>query len=115
MTEALHWAYTQEGVSDIWRFWGNSPDKFNIDELVAFLNTLPDESATKKKVFKHKASLDVMVFAMVFDAIRELHMALAKKKLKDKDRLFTMLSEQKIESKEDLDDFMKQAKKTLKS
>lgn len=113
MTEAINWSLTQEGVSDLRRFWNGRPTDFHIDELVAFFNTLPDESSTKKAVNKYKASLDVMVSALVVDSINELHMALARKKMKDSDRLFNLLSEKDIENKEDLDDFMKRAKKKL--
>lgn len=91
MTAAINWSLTQEGVSDLRRFWNGRPTDFHIDELVAFFNTLPDEAATRKAVLGYDVSLNNMLTALIVDSIHELHMALARKKMKDSDRLFKSL------------------------
>lgn len=111
MTAAINWALTQEGVSDLRRFWNGKPTDFSIDELVAFFNTLPDEAATRKAVLGYDVSLNNMLTALMVDSIRELHMALARKKLKDSDRLFKSLNGSEAEKD---DRFERMAQQVMK-
>lgn len=111
MTSAIDWSLTQEGVSDLRRFWNGRPTDFNIDELVAFFNTLPDEAATRKAVLGYDVSLNNMLTALMVDAIREMHMDFARKKLKDSDRLFKSLNGSEAEKD---DRFEKMAQQVMK-
>ena len=111
MTDAINWSLTQEGVSDLRHFWNGKPTDFSVDELVAFFNTLPDEAATRKAIFGYDVSLNNMLTALIVDSIHELHMALARKKLKDSDRLFKSFDGSEAEKD---DRFEKMAEQVMK-
>lgn len=93
------------------RFWNGRAADFETDELVAFFHTLPDEAATRKAVLGYEVSLNTMMNALMVDAIRELHMGFAKKKLKDDQRLFSSLDGTSSREKKEMEKIKEQYKK----
>lgn len=59
-----------------------------MDELIAFMDTLPDESATNRSYADSEVSLNTLINAQILDVLRQIGSGLGGKKL-SKDKLLS--------------------------
>ena len=96
------WSRTLPGISDLRRFWHvrpwqYDPSAYTIEELVAFHENLPMESATMVAGGEYIVSISEMLQAMTIDAIRQLGLGLGGKKLQPRDSTVEMLSRKNLQ------------------
>lgn len=102
-----------EGVSDLRRFWNGRSQDFTCAELVAFMATLPDESATSKVATDSEVGIETLLLASILDTLRQTASGQAGKKF-PKDKLIApSLSRESRRKKEKDRELVERLKKSL--
>lgn len=76
-------------MSDLRRFWQAKPEDLSMDDLLAFFDTLPSNSATKRKQMGVTEDFDTFLLSVIADRVTQNTYSRAGKKLPEKARMST--------------------------
>lgn len=113
MMMALWWIGTKEGVSDLRRFWGGRSDDFTIDEIVSFMDTLPDESSTNRATSDSTVSITTQLIASQLDVMRQIGYGLSGKNFPKHNLIVPKLSREVERQKEKDDEMIQRLKDSM--
>lgn len=108
---ALWWINTEEGVSDLRRFWNGRSADFTIEEIIAFMNTLPDDSSTNRSMSDSEVSVQTLLIASQLDILRQIGSGMGGKKFPKRNLIAPQFSKEIKRDKEKRDGLVEKLKK----
>lgn len=95
------------------RFWGVvRPEDEPIENLIAYFNTLPQDSASYKEHGDYEVPISDVINAVTADLLRSLIMGLGKKRFSDKDSLLAKLRKGEKITEDELEEIIEAGKES---